>query len=323
MDTLERTWADVPWPRPHPDGRGPYPKAEIPKPAIFAQVPRRFCRYGHDPARVQAALAALSPPPDLVLVTSIMTYWYPGVDEAVRLCRRLWPRVPVVVGISHQDTATCIALGQAAFAAGATGVMVAPPHLDDPSPEQVLALYSRIAEAVNGPIVVQDYPVVTNVVLSPDLLATLAERIPHVRHLKMEDPPLMTKIRAIRARTDRLAIFGGLGGMFLLEELQAGAAGTMTGFAFTEILVATYRAFSAGRLAEAERIFDRYLPLIRFENQPLINLSIRKELLYRRGAIACPVLRDPYVPIDEGTHQEIDWILRRVGISDPTQPLTF
>jgi len=98
MDTLERTWADVPWPRPHPDGRGPYPKAEIPKPAIFAQVPRRFCRYGHDPARVQAALAALSPPPDLVLITSIMTYWYPGVDEAVRLCRRLWPRVPVVVG---------------------------------------------------------------------------------------------------------------------------------------------------------------------------------------------------------------------------------
>jgi 4-hydroxy-tetrahydrodipicolinate synthase len=232
-------------------------------------------------------------------------------------------RVPVVVGISHQDTATCIALGQAAFAAGATGVMIAPPHLDDPSPEQVLALYSRIAEALNGPIVVQDYPVVTNVMLSPDLLATLAERIPHIRYLKMEDPPLMTKIRAIRARTDRLAIFGGLGGMFLLEELQAGAAGTMTGFAFTEILVATYRAFSAGRLAEAERIFDRYLPLIRFENQPLINLSIRKELLYRRGAIACPVLRDPYVPMDEGTHQEIDWILRRVGISDPAQPLTF
>lgn len=232
-------------------------------------------------------------------------------------------RVPVVVGVSHQDTATCIALGQAAFAAGVAGVMIAPPHLDDPSDEQVLALYSRIAEAVNGPIVVQDYPLVTNVVLSPDLLATLAERIPVIRYLKMEDPPLMTKIRAIRARTDRLAIFGGLGGMFLLEELQAGAAGTMTGFAFTEVLVATYRAFSAGRLAEAERIFDRYLPLIRFENQPQINLSIRKELLYRRGAIACPVLRDPYVPIDEGTHQEIDWILRRVGISDPTQPLIF
>ena len=232
-------------------------------------------------------------------------------------------RVPVVVGVSHQDTATCIALSQAAFNVGASAVMIAPPHLDDPSDEQVLALYSRIAEAVNGPIVVQDYPLVTNVVLSPDLLATLAERIPVIRYLKMEDPPLMTKIRAIRARTDRLAIFGGLGGMFLLEELQAGAAGTMTGFAFTEILVATYRAFSAGNLAEAERIFDHYLPLIRFENQPQINLSIRKELLYRRGAIACPVLRDPYVPIDEGTHQEIDWILRRVGISDPTQPLTF
>lgn len=98
LDTLERTWSDVPWPQPRADGRSAYPKAEIPKPAILAQVPRRFCRYGHDPARVQAALGALSPPPDLVLITSIMTYWYPGVVEAVRLCRRLWPQVPIAVG---------------------------------------------------------------------------------------------------------------------------------------------------------------------------------------------------------------------------------
>lgn len=98
LDALERTWSDVPWPSPKADGRGPYPKAEVPKPAILARVPRRWCRYGHDPARVEAALARLSPPPDLVLVASLMTYWYPGVAEAVVMCRRLWPRVPVAVG---------------------------------------------------------------------------------------------------------------------------------------------------------------------------------------------------------------------------------
>ncbi len=232
-------------------------------------------------------------------------------------------RVPVVVGTSHRDTATCIALSQAAFAGGAAGVMIAPPPMDRPTDADVLALYRRIAEAVPGPIVVQDYPVVNGVIMSPELLAALAEQIPTIRHLKMEDPPLMEKISAIRARTDRLAIFGGLGGMFLLEELQRGAAGTMTGFAFTEVLVAVFDAFRAGRLADAERIFDRYLPLIRFENQPVINLSIRKELLYRRGAIAHAGLRDPFAPIDAGTHDEISWILARVGITDPTQTLTF
>jgi hypothetical protein len=55
----------------------------------------------------------------------------------------------------------------------------------------------------------------------------------------------------------------------------------------------------------------------------VINLSIRKELLYRRGAIAYPALRQPFAPIDRGTHDEIDWMLQRVGIDDPTAKLEF
>jgi len=128
----------------------------------------------------------------------------------------------------------------------------------------------------------------------------------------------MEKIGAIRERTDKWAIFGGLGGMFLLEELRRGAAGTMTGFAFTEVLIAIYDAYASGDKAEATRIFDHYLPLIRFENQPVINLTIRKEFLCRRGAIAHATPRNPFAPIDAGTHDEISWVLQRVGITDPT-----
>jgi 4-hydroxy-tetrahydrodipicolinate synthase len=230
-------------------------------------------------------------------------------------------RVPIVVGVSHPDTKTVIALSKAAFEAGAAGVMIAPPRMDKPTDEAVMALYCEIAEAISQPIVVQDFPPVNGVIMSADLLAALAERIPNVRHLKLEDPPLMEKISAIRERTDKYEIFGGLGGMFLLEELKRGAAGTMTGFAFTEILVAVFKAYSTGRMADAERIFDHYLPLIRYENQPVINLTIRKELLHRRGAIASAALREPFAPIDAGTHEEIGWILRRVGIEDPTQKL--
>jgi 4-hydroxy-tetrahydrodipicolinate synthase len=232
-------------------------------------------------------------------------------------------RVPIVVGVSHPETATCIALSKAAFTAGAAGVMIAPPRMQNPTDEAVTALYSEIAASIDQPIVVQDFPPVNGVFMSPDLLATLAEKIPNIRHLKLEDPPLMEKISAIRARTDKYEIFGGLGGMFLLEELKRGAAGTMTGFAFTEILVAVFDAFSDGRFLEAQLTFDRYLPLIRYENQPVINLTIRKELLRRRGAIATALLRDPFTPIDEGTHAEIDWILDRVDIQDPTQKLQF
>ena len=232
-------------------------------------------------------------------------------------------RVPVIVGTSHQDLKICITLSQEALAAGATGVMVAPPRFDHPSDEAVIAYYEQVVGAVHGLIVVQDFPPVTNVIMSPSLLANLAAHLPTLRNLKLEDPPLMQKIGDLRLRTDQFAIFGGLGGMFFLEELGRGAIGTMTGFAFSEVLVAVYQAFKGGDLTHAEMIFDRYLPLIRFENQPVINLSIRKVLLQRRGAIATARLRESFAPIDNGTLSEIDQVLRRVGISDPTQKIVF
>ncbi|MYE28040.1 MAG: dihydrodipicolinate synthase family protein [Chloroflexi bacterium] len=231
--------------------------------------------------------------------------------------------IPIVVGASHSQLETCIALSEAAFAAGADGVMIAPPPMEDKSDPAILALYSEIAEAISGPIVVQDFPPVNDVIMSPQALARIAEAIPNARYLKLEDPPLMQKIDAIRACTDKFEIFGGLGGMFLLEELGRGASGTMTGFAFTEILVAVFEAFKDGRKREAEAIFDKYLPLIRYENQPVINLTIRKALLKRRGAIADSTPREPYNPIDAGTLAEIDWLLKRVGIDDPTQKLSL
>ncbi len=227
--------------------------------------------------------------------------------------------IPIVVGTSHSELETCIALSKAAFAAGADGVMIAPPPLEDKSDPAILALYSQIAETISGTIVVQDFPPVNDVIMSPAVLAQIAEAIPNARTLKLEDPPLMQKIDAIRQCSDKFEIFGGLGGMFLLEELGRGAAGTMTGFAFTEILVAVYEAFKSGRQRDAEAIFDKYLPLIRYENQPLINLTIRKAFLQRRGAIQNATPRPPFNPIDAGTQAEIDWLLKRMGIEDPTQ----
>lgn len=97
----------------------------------------------------------------------------------------------------------------------------------------------------------------------------------------------------------------------------------MTGFAFTEVLVAVFHAWQAGDHDKATGIFDQYLPLIRFENQPMINLSIRKMLLKMRGVIDDARLREPFAPIDEETRSECAWMLKRVGISDPTQGLAF
>ena len=115
--------------------------------------------------------------------------------------------VPVVVGTSHSELQTCIELSAAAFAAGADGVMIAPPPLDDQSDAAILALYSKIAESISGAIVVQDFPPVNNVWMSAEVLAQIAENIPNAAYLKLEDPPLMQKISAIRQRTDKFASY--------------------------------------------------------------------------------------------------------------------
>lgn len=232
-------------------------------------------------------------------------------------------RVPVVVGTSHDSRETRLALSRAAEQAGAAGVMIAPPRLPNATDDDIIALYADVAGAVSLSIVVQDFPPVNGITMTPAMLARLAEQLPTARTLKLEDPPLMEKITAVNALSPHWSIFGGLGGMFLLEELQRGASGTMTGFAFTEILVAVYQAYRAGDGQRAAAIFDRYLPLIRYENQPGINLTIRKELLYRRGAIAHGAPRAPYTPLTAETQAELTHILQRVGITDPTLPLDF
>ncbi|MFZ4828473.1 MAG: dihydrodipicolinate synthase family protein [Phototrophicaceae bacterium] len=231
-------------------------------------------------------------------------------------------RVSVVVGASHPDPSVSVELAQAALRLGAIGVMIAPPaSLPNPNDDALYAYYHHLAEQINGEIVVQDFPALNGIHLSTTVLSRIAHDLPTCRHLKLEAPPLMQKVSAILAHPSPMRIFGGLGGMFLLEELQRGTVGTMTGFAFTEVLVAVYEAWERGDAERASALFDRFLPLIRYENQAEINLPLRKELLRRRGAIASATLRPPYTPLDAPTDAEIKRVLARVGIQDPTQRL--
>jgi radical SAM superfamily enzyme YgiQ (UPF0313 family) len=78
-------------------GRGPYLKTRIPKPAGLDDVPRYYSRYGLKPQWLMTDLHSLRPP-DLVLLTSMMTYWYPGVQETIEHIRSVWPQVPIVLG---------------------------------------------------------------------------------------------------------------------------------------------------------------------------------------------------------------------------------
>jgi len=80
-----------------PDGTGKFFRQIIPKPIFLAHIPRYYYRFGITPRLFLEKLNRL-PPPDTILVTSGMTYWYPGVFAAIRICKEKWPDVPVILG---------------------------------------------------------------------------------------------------------------------------------------------------------------------------------------------------------------------------------
>jgi 4-hydroxy-tetrahydrodipicolinate synthase len=221
-----------------------------------------------------------------------------------RTLRQVAGKLPVVVGVSNPGLANVALLTSVAMSAGAAGVMLAPPA-GFASDEQIEG-YLHQACAMIGPsvpVVLQDYPQATGVHLSVSLFNRLVDELPQINVLKHEDCPGLGKLTRIRAEAERagrrrVAILVGNGALYYPLELARGADGAMSGFAFPEVLVNVYERFAAGRTEDAFALFDAYLPLIRYEQQPGVGLAIRKEILHRRGVLASPMVRPPGARLD-------------------------
>ena len=226
-------------------------------------------------------------------------------------------RVPIIAGTSAEGTRTCITYTRQAKELGAAAVMVSPPRMPKLNSNAVVNHYKALADAVDLPIIVQDYPPITGFAMEPSLLARIAKQVPSARTIKLEDPPTPFKTtRILEAAGDtEVQIFGGLGGVFLLEELISGATGAMTGFAFPEILARIMKHWNAGERDAAADVFYRAVPLMRFEFQEGIGMAIRKEVLKRRGAVASAEIRAPGGRLDDSTRTALDRVMAWTQVS--------
>ena len=136
-------------------------------------------------------------------------------------------RLPVIVGTSRDGNDATIAASREAEAAGAAGLMIAPPTFALPG-AGLVAHYRRIADATTLPIVLQDFPPANGVTLTPAALAELVNSVPSITTVKLEDPPTPQRIGQLLGLvdTERVTVIGGAGGLYLLHELRAGATGT-------------------------------------------------------------------------------------------------
>ena len=242
-------------------------------------------------------------------------------QEAVALTRQVVRRVnglPVIVGVSSPGFASMGALTKDVMDAGAGGVMIAPPgtlKTDD----QIVAYFGNAVEAIGDdvPFVIQDYPYASGVYMAPSVIKRIVNDHPSAKMVKHEEWPGLEKLTALKALMSngmrQVAILCGNGGIFLPHELERGADGANTGYAYPEMLVQLVKLIKSGERAAAHDLFDRHLPLLRYEQQPgMLGLAVRKYILKRRGAIASDAQRKPGIKLSKEAIAEIEFLIARL-----------
>ena len=206
--------------------------------------------------------------------------------------------------------------------AGAAGVMMAPvPSLR--TEEQIVGYFRQAVEAIGTdiPWVLQDYPLTLTVQMTPGVIRRIIQDNPSCQMLKHEDWPGLEKISALRGfekdgSMRPNSIMTGTGALFLDFEMERGADGAMTGYAFPEMLVDVVRLAKEGHRDAAHDLFDAHLPLLRYEQQQGVGLAVRKYVMMRRGVIACDAQRKPGSSLSHTTKSEVDYLLARLARID-------
>ena len=234
---------------------------------------------------------------------------------------------PIIVGVSAPGFAAMRSLAREAMEAGAASVMIAPPNTlrtDD----QIVSYYAQAVDAIGGdiPFVIQDYPLITSVVMTAGVIRRIVSDNASCVMLKAEDWPGLEKISTLRKWQGEgtlrdLAIMTANGGLFLDFEMERGADGSNTGYAFPEMLIDVVRHAKAGQRDAAHDLFDAHLPLLRYEQQPGVGLAVRKYVMMRRGLLASDAQRKPGAGLTATARAEIDYLLARLARTDPRASL--
>ena len=227
-----------------------------------------------------------------------------------------------IVGVSAPGFAAMRRLARLSMDAGAAGVMIAPP----PSlrtDEQITTYFRQATEAIGDdvPWVLQDYPLTLSVVMTPKVIRQIVMDSASCVMLKHEDWPGLEKITTLRGfqkdgSLRPLSILCGNGGLFLDFEMERGADGAMTGYCFPDMLVDVVKLSKAGQRDLAHNLFDAHLPLIRYEHQQGVGLSVRKYVLKKRGLLSSSAQRKPGASLTDTAREEVDYLLSRLARVD-------
>jgi len=226
-------------------------------------------------------------------------------------------RVPVVAGVAALSTAEAAALAREAAAHGCEGLMVLPPYVYVGDERETRAHYQAVIGATPLPCMLYNNPVAYRTDVSPALLAELCAALPNLEAVK-ESTGDVRRVTAIRALLgDRIAIFIGVDDL-ILEGLQAGAVGWIAGLvdALPAESVRLFDLAAAGRIAEARRLYDWFLPLLRLDTVPKFVQLIK--LVQTEVGRGSPTVRPPRLELAGTERDEALALIRACLARRPT-----
>ena len=209
-------------------------------------------------------------------------------------------RVPVIVTTTHFSTRICAERSRRAQDQGAAMIMVMPPYHGATiraSEPAIVEFFQGLSDAIDIPIMIQDAPVAGTPLPAP-LLARMAREIEHVAYFKIETAGAAHKLRTlIELGGDAIeGPWDGEEAITLLPDLDAGATGSMTGGGYPDGIRTIVDAYAAGNRDLAIANYERWLPLINYENRQC-GLLAAKALMKEGGIIASDVPRHPVAPL--------------------------
>ena len=209
-------------------------------------------------------------------------------------------RVPVIVTTTHFASHICAERSKRAEQAGAAMVMVMPPYHGATvrvRESGIREFYQTVSDAISIPIMIQDAPV-AGTAMSAAFLAGLARELKNVSYFKIEMPQTAAKLRELIALGGD-AIEGPWDGeeaITLMADLDAGATGAMTGGGYPDGIRQVTDPWFAGRRDDAIKAYERWLPLINYENRQC-GLAACKALMKQGGVIKHETVRHPLQPL--------------------------
>ena len=286
-------------------------------------VPIPVTTFGNDGALDLAGLRSqvefcLGHGADGILYPGVVSEFYTLTDEERRtavetVVDAVGRQVPVAVGVTGASTESAVEFTRHAADLGVAAVMTMVPyvqHFFGPSAQFVGEHTRRVAD-VGVPVIMQNarrFP------LGAQALAEVVAAVPGVRFVKEESNPPTHGISAVvKALGDSIeGVFGGIGGVYLVNELERGAIGTMPSPAFVDRVVGAYRTWTTHGADAAQEEIESMGSL--FTREVLYNVAFHKEVLRRRGVIAGTTVRIASPTLDEVDLADLERMMQRARL---------